>query len=179
VQLVVRSTDYNRFQEKVRKGNVQLFRWGWNADYPDPENMLFLLHGPQGKVKASGENAANYVSPEFDAQFEMMKNMENGPDRQAIIDRMVGILRQDAPWIFGFHPMSYTLTHEWMKNRKPNKVAHNTLKYQRIDSTLREKRRAEWNNPVLWPVFLGVFLIAGFCFLAWRHYQTHEKQVAR
>ena len=49
-QLVVRSTDYNRFQEKVRKGAVQLFYFGWNADYPDPENFLFLLYGKQGKV---------------------------------------------------------------------------------------------------------------------------------
>jgi oligopeptide transport system substrate-binding protein len=54
VQLVVRSTDYNRFQEKIRKGAAQLFYWGWNADYPDPENFLFLLYGKQGKVKQSG-----------------------------------------------------------------------------------------------------------------------------
>ena len=63
-QLVVRNTDYNRFQEKVRKGAVQLFYFGWNADYPDPENFLFLLHGKQGKAKHSGENAANYENPE-------------------------------------------------------------------------------------------------------------------
>ncbi|MCP2936194.1 ABC transporter substrate-binding protein, partial [Salmonella enterica subsp. enterica serovar Typhimurium] len=31
VQLVVRSTDYNRFQDKIRKGAAQLFFWGWNA----------------------------------------------------------------------------------------------------------------------------------------------------
>ncbi|MFZ0106272.1 MAG: ABC transporter substrate-binding protein, partial [Thiobacillus sp.] len=29
VQLVVRGTDYNRFQDKIRKGNAQLFEWGW------------------------------------------------------------------------------------------------------------------------------------------------------
>jgi ABC-type transport system substrate-binding protein len=27
VQLVVRATDYNRFQDKIRKGNAQLFYW--------------------------------------------------------------------------------------------------------------------------------------------------------
>ena len=43
IDLVVRATDYNRFQEKVRKGTVQIFSWGWNADYPDPENFFFLL----------------------------------------------------------------------------------------------------------------------------------------
>ena len=42
VQLVVRSTDYNRFQDKIRRGDTQMFYFGWNADYPDPENFLFL-----------------------------------------------------------------------------------------------------------------------------------------
>jgi oligopeptide transport system substrate-binding protein len=48
---VIRVTDYNRFQEKVREGTAQIFSWGWNADYPDPENFLFLLYGPNGKSK--------------------------------------------------------------------------------------------------------------------------------
>jgi ABC-type oligopeptide transport system substrate-binding subunit len=70
VQLVVRSTDYNRFQDKIRRGDVQMFYYGWNADYPDPENFLFLLHGEQGKVAKGGENAANYSNPEYDRLFE-------------------------------------------------------------------------------------------------------------
>ncbi|MDQ5916971.1 MAG: peptide/nickel transport system substrate-binding protein, partial [Pseudomonadota bacterium] len=51
IQLVVRSTDFNRFQEKIRKGAVQLYYLGWNADYPDPENFMFLLNGAEGKVE--------------------------------------------------------------------------------------------------------------------------------
>ena len=91
VQLVIRASDYNRFQEKMRKGTGQIFMWGWNADYPDPENFLFLLYGPNGKVEHGGENAANYSNPEFDKLFVQMKNMENSPQRQLIIDQMVEI----------------------------------------------------------------------------------------
>ncbi|MCK9283570.1 MAG: ABC transporter substrate-binding protein [Rhodocyclaceae bacterium] len=158
VQLVVRSTDYNRFQEKLLKGNAQLFYFGWNADYPDPENFLFLLTGAQGKVKHQGENAANYENAEYDRLFERMKAMDNGPERQAIIDRMVDILRRDVPWIWGFHPKDYTLAHQWLANRKPSKVGHNTLMYQRLDSPLRARLRREWNRPVVWPL-AGVLLI--------------------
>ncbi|NWG30904.1 MAG: ABC transporter substrate-binding protein [Rhodocyclaceae bacterium] len=161
VQLVVRSTDYNRFQEKVRKGAVQLFYFGWNADYPDPENFLFLLYGPQGKVRHGGENAANYTNPEYDRLFERMRAMENGPERQAIIDRMLAILHEDAPWVWGFHPKDYSLRHAWLLNRKPTKVGNNTLKYQRIDVALRERLRAQWNRPVFWPLLLaGGLLVA-------------------
>ncbi|MEY3788967.1 MAG: hypothetical protein RLZ75_3175, partial [Pseudomonadota bacterium] len=41
IKLVIRGTDYNRFQEKMRSGNEQIFIWGWNVDYPDPENLFF------------------------------------------------------------------------------------------------------------------------------------------
>lgn len=176
VGLDVRSTDYNRFQEKVRKGGVQLFRWGWNADYPDPENMLFLLYGPQSKVSNSGENAANYSNPDYDRLFEQMRNMENGPARQAIIDRMLTILRNDAPWIFGFHPKTYSLTHQWLHNRKPNRVGHNTLKYQRIDVARRAELRRQWNPPSFWPVLALLLLPFLFALPAWQAWRQRESR---
>src|SRR5690606_9059957 len=177
VQLVVRSTDWNRFQEKVRKGASQIFYFGWNADYPDPENFLFLFYGPQSRVKYSGENAANYVHPAYDRLFEQMRSMENTPERQRIIDRMVEILRRDAPWVWGFHPKDYTLGHAWLYNRKPSKVGHNTLKYQRIDPALRAAKRAEWNSPVLWPLgllLLGLAAALVPAFLAWRRREMNR-----
>jgi oligopeptide transport system substrate-binding protein len=160
VQLVVRSTDYNRFQDKLRKGNVQLYFLGWNADYPDPENFLFLLHGAQSKVKTSGENASNYENPEFDRLFERMKNMTNSPERQELIDRMMEILRRDAPWVWSFYPVDYSLHHAWIHNRKPNKMANNNLKYQRLDPQLRDRMRRAWNEPVVWPVALILLVLA-------------------
>lgn len=175
VQLVVRSTDWNRFQEKIRKGAVQLFYFGWNADYPDPENFLFLLYGEQGKVKFGGENAANYANPEYDRLFEKMRAMENSPERQRIIDDMLKILRHDAPWVWGFHPKEYSLTHAWLSNRKPNKVAHNTLKYQRIDAKLRAEKRSEWNRPVLWPLLVLFAVLAAAIAPAFRAWRRHEK----
>jgi ABC-type transport system substrate-binding protein len=178
IQLVVRSTDYNRFQEKVRKGAVQLFYFGWNADYPDPENFLFLLYGPQGKVKQHGENAANYANPEYDRLFEQMRAMENSPERQAIIDRMLAILHEDTPWVWGFHPKDYSLRHAWLLNRKPTKVGNNTLKYQRVDVALREQLRTEWNRPVFWPVILVVFVLGVVALPAVLGHQRREAATA-
>jgi ABC-type oligopeptide transport system substrate-binding subunit len=164
VQLVPRTTDYNRFQDKIRRGDTQMFFWGWNADYPDPENFLFLLHSPQAKVKYDGENAANYSNPEYDRLFEQMKNMDNGPERQAIVDRMNEIVRHDAPWMWGFHPKEYVLRHSWIYNSKPNKLALNHLKYLRVDAARREVLRREWNHPVLWPLALSALALVA---LSW------------
>ncbi len=177
-QLVVRSTDYNRFQEKVRKGAVQLFYYGWNADYPDPENFLFLLHGPQGKNRFEGQNAANYANAEYDTLFEKMRAMESGPERQAIIDRMLKILQEDSPWVWGFHPKDYSLRHGWLLNRKPTKIANNTLKYQRIDAERRRQLRDAWNRPVLWPLLLLAGILAALALPAIVGHRRRESATA-
>ena len=175
VQLEFRTTDWNRFQEKIRKGNTQLFFLGWNADYPDPENFMFLLNGPQGGVKFGGENKANYSNPEYDRLFEIMKNMENGPERQGVIDRMVEVLRQDAPWVWSYHPKDYGLYHTWLYNVKPNQMARNGLKFYRLDAAEREARRAQWNRPVVWPALALLAILVLFTLPAlgtWRARET-------
>ncbi|MEE9493071.1 MAG: ABC transporter substrate-binding protein [Gammaproteobacteria bacterium] len=175
IQLVIRSTDYNRFQDKMTRGTAQIFQWGWNADYPDPENFLFLLYGKNSKVEHNGENAANYLNEEFDRLFEKMKNMDNGPARQQVIDQMVEMLRHDSPWLFGFHPKQFSLFHDWVFNTKPNLMANNTLKYRRIDPELRASKRDAWNSPVLWPLSLVFLLIVLSILPAYLGYKRHEQ----
>jgi oligopeptide transport system substrate-binding protein len=179
IQLVIRATDYNRFQEKVRKGTAQIFGWGWNADYPDPENFLFLLYGANAKVVSQGENAVNYQDPRFDELFVRMRAMADGPQRQTLIDEMVEILRRDSPWVWGFHPTGYTLYHDWYGNAKPNLMARNTLKYKTIDASLRADKREQWNDAVVWPVLLLLSVIALSAIPAWRTYVARQKAAAR
>jgi oligopeptide transport system substrate-binding protein len=179
VQLEIRTTDWNRFQEKVRSGNTQIFFLGWNADYPDPENFMFLLNGPQSRAKTGGENSANYQNPDYDRLFEQMKTMENGDQRQAIIDRMVRMVQQDVPWAGGFHPKDYGLTHAWLRNVKPNQMARNGLKFYRLDPELRAQKRVEWNRPMIWPIALGVLVVVGVVAPAFLGYRRRERMSAR
>ncbi len=174
VQLVIRSTDYNRFQDKMRNGQAQLFQWGWNADYPDPENFFFLLYGPNSKVDSGGENAANYQNTEFDHLFERMKILPNNDERMKLIKKMQTILTEDAPWVWGFHPKQFSLYHTWNKNIKPNLMANNTMKYRRIDAKQRSELQEKWNRPILWPVAI-IFLLIGLLLLpAWLHYRYRQ-----
>lgn len=178
LELIIRNTDYNRFQEKMRKGNAQLFTWGWNADYPDAENFMFLLYGPNGKAEFGGENAANYDSPEFNRLFERMANMEDSPERAAIIEEMLEVARRDAPWIWGFHPKRFVLHHTWYHNAKLHLMANNTLKYRRIDPGVRAELRAEWNQPVVGPLALVGVLLLLTLVPALHMYRRKERQPA-
>lgn len=176
IQLNIRATQYNRFQQKMRNGHAQIFEWGWHADYPDPENFLFLLYGPNGKVRHHGENAANYANPEFDKRFDKMKTMANGPERQAIIDEMLAIAQKDAPWVWGFHPKVFILSHFWNRVSKPNELANNTLKYAKLDASLREDKRKAWNKPIFWPLLLLMGVIFISVIPVWRRYRQSQYQ---
>ena len=176
IKLVVRATDYNRFQEKMRAGTEQIFVWGWNVDYPDPENLFFLLYGANSKVKHSGENAVNYQNPEFDRLFEQMRNMDNSEQRYRIIQQLQEITRHDAPWVFGFHPKNFSLFHSWYGNLKPNLMANNRLKYTRIDTGVRAKKRQAWNYPIFWPLVLGGLLFVILLIPAIRTYRRRARE---
>ena len=172
IELNVDSTDANRFQAKLRNGDAQIFFYGWVADYPDPENFLFLLYGPNGEVKFGGLNAANYQNKTFDALFNTMKGMENGTARLNIIQKMLNIVRADSPWVWGFYPKTFVLSHQWLYPIKPNPIAYNSLKYQRVNPELRLRLIQAWNLPIIWPLaillllVILVFLPAGIAY--WR-----------
>lgn len=179
INLVIRATDYNRFQDKVRGAKVQMFSWGWNADYPDPENFLFLLYGGNAAIntQGGGVNSANYDNPEFNRLFKKMKTMENGAERMAIIQQMIAIARADAPWAWGFHPKALALYHSWLKNVWPNALANNTTKYRRIDSAQRQQSQSEWNKPVLWPLIILSLLILVSIWPLSKAYQRRQSSI--
>jgi len=181
IGLVIRSTDYNRFQDKVRKAKVQLFSWGWNADYPDPENFLFLLYGGNAVVNTNGAgiNSSNYQNPKFDKLFDEIKTMRNTPERKEKIEEMLQIAREDAPWVWGFYPKSLALSHQWFKNVLPNAMANNTLKYKRIDAKLRAQKQKAWNQPVILPLILFFLFIIVGGYILHKIYQNRQKAVIR
>lgn len=158
LQLILRTSDFNRFQDKVRHGTAQMFFWGWSSDYPDPENFLFLFYGPNGSAKYGGENTCNYANDAYDALFEKMRVLKDGPERFDVIKQMTILLNEDMPWIYGFYPKSFALYHLWTSPSKISGLIHNNLKYVSVDPMLRVEKQKQWNVPLIWPVWL---IIAG------------------
>ena len=179
IQLEVRATDNNQFQDKVRKGNYQVFWLGWNADYPDAENFLFLLYGPNGKTKFDGENTANYSNPAYDQLFAQMKLLDDGPKKQAVIDQLVTILQNDAPWSFGYFPYSSAAVQHWVYNSKPAILVRDQGRYLRLDPAERVQRVATWNTQVWWPVWVAVVAGLALVWLAVRTFRRRERTNAR
>jgi ABC-type transport system substrate-binding protein len=150
----IKATTYNQFQDKVRRGAYQIFQWGWIADFPDPENFMFLLICENARSKNNGPNTAGFCSAEFDELYRAMKIMPNDARRQETIDRMVSILERERPWIELFHRENYALRHAWVVNAKPMGISVPTKKYIDVRPDRRRQLQAEWNAPVRWPLYL-------------------------
>lgn len=158
IELTIEATDYNRFQRKLQQGDVQFYNMGWVADYPDPENFLFLFYG-KNAARSGGVNYSNYNNPVYDKLFEQMKNMPNNASRLALIQRMITILQTDNVWVWGMFPKTYSLSQSWLLPAKPNPMAQNLLKYQRILPAQRFFLIKEWNQPQFWPLIILVIVL--------------------
>jgi len=166
----IKATTYNQFQDKVRRGAYQIFQWGWVADFPDPENFLFLLVCENARSKNNGPNTASFCSPEYDDLYRTMKNLPNDDRRADLIRRMVAILERERPWIELFHNESYVLSHAWLVNSKPMGISVPTYKYEDVKPDLRARMQADWNTPVRWPLYLLLLAIAALTVPAIRTY---------
>lgn len=181
INVALAATDYNKFQKKMHSGNYQVFSWGWLADYPDPENFLFLLYGPNsGKYGGHNPNHARYENARYDALFKKMETMKNNDSvtweekdltgamhevtmtRLELIHELIRIFQDDCPWITLFHSEDYLLYHTWLKNVKPHPITGSHSRYYYIDTSARNAARIAWNRPVLWPLAVIAALVVAF-----------------
>ena len=77
-----------------------------------------------------------------------------------LINEMTAVLQHDAPWLWGIHPVDFSLYHSWVTNSTPPLVANNDMKYRRIDTDARARRRRGWNRPRYAPLAAGVAMLA-------------------
>jgi ABC-type transport system substrate-binding protein len=124
------------FNAKLRSKRGQIFGYAWRADYPDPENFLQLLYGPN---EAPGPNASNFKDKQYDELYLKMKSMPDGPDRGKLIDQMIAIFHEQMPWVLGVHRTGYFLVHKWLANYKPHPIGHDAYKYYKVDPAAREE----------------------------------------
>jgi len=166
----INGTTYNQFQDKIRRGAYQLFIWGWIADFPDPENFLFLLECSNARSKSGGPNTANFCDGEFDRLYREMKDLPSNDQRAALIKQMLAILERERPWIELYHEEDFTLSHSWLINSKPTGISYPAYKYKDVDPELRARMRAQWNVPVRWPVYVLVLAVVALTVPAVRTY---------
>lgn len=70
VNLNIKLCSIEERESAVQSGEAKIWRTGWIADYPDPENFLGLFYGGNISNNASMINSFHFKSEKFDNLFE-------------------------------------------------------------------------------------------------------------
>lgn len=115
---------------KINTRNIEIWGIAWGADYPDAQNFLQLLYGPN---KSPGANGAGYDNPEFNKLYKKSSVMQHSPERTKIYEDLIKLSADQAPWIYGFHRQTYTVKHSWLKNFVPSDFDAGQAQYLNVD----------------------------------------------
>jgi oligopeptide transport system substrate-binding protein len=154
---------FTEWLKRTDDNNGQSFHGGWVMDYPDAQNMLQLLYGPN---RPPGINNAAYGSAEFDALYDEMVALDQDVPEQRerkleLIRAMNAVLDKDVPWVLMENLDEVLLYNEWFVPQKPNAFAYTLIKFHHADTKTRAQKAIEWTRPRPWAgmIFLGLVLV--------------------
>ncbi len=102
----------------------------WIADYPDGDNFMQLLYGPN-----SGQsNNACYQSPEFDKLYERSRRLPDGPERNKLYREMARLMEAHTAWILSDSRYRNALQQARVIGYKKHPVLHAEWLYIDLDS---------------------------------------------
>jgi oligopeptide transport system substrate-binding protein len=88
----------DRFAELIKLANqcrLMMKHAAWIADYPDGDNFMQLLYGPN----TGQTNSACYRSPAFDARYEKSRRMPDSAQRNQLYREMTRQMEADTAWL--------------------------------------------------------------------------------
>lgn len=112
-------------RKMARQGKIPMRGDGWNADYPDAENFMQLLYGPN----AGQENGAQFDLPEFNRLYDDARRLPDSAERTKLFDRMTDLVIAYAPWRLTVHILEDHLLHGAVRNYKPHPIRSQVWQY--------------------------------------------------
>lgn len=116
-----------------RLGKVMMFETNWIADFPDGDNFLQLLYGPN----SGRANYARFNLKEYNERYDKARLLSDGPARRVLYREMAQLIHAYNPWVLLTHPISADIRQPWLKNYKRHPVELTNWRYLDIDAAGR------------------------------------------
>lgn len=113
----------DRFPELIKLENqcrLMSRSAAWVADYPDGDNFMQLLYGPN----TGQSNNACYRSPEYDRRYESSRLLPDGPERDRLYREMARIMETDTVWVLADSRYRNVLVQPRVKGFRKHPVLH-------------------------------------------------------
>ena len=104
---------------------TMLFSWNWFADYPDGENFMQLLYGPNSRES----NPGCYQSETYDRLYRRAEALADGQERNRLFIAMTRQLEADTAWVLGVYQRRIVALQPWVLGHKAHPFLYSVLPY--------------------------------------------------
>lgn len=123
VKVNINTVPFPEHIDNIQTGKSDFFRYGWTADYPDPESFLTLFlgkHVPSSLQEKSYINFTRYKNPKFDSLFMAARVEGDKVKRYRLLAQAEQVILDDAPMIPIFYDENFRLNHKYVRNLPEN-----------------------------------------------------------
>jgi len=124
--------------KSARAGKLMMWLLGSSADAPDGQGALARWYGPS----AGAQNLARFKRPEFDALYERMQVMPNGPERLKLFEEAKRLTIAWAPYKIHVHRIYNDLSQPWLVGYRRPVFWNDWWQYVDIDVSKRPTKLA-------------------------------------
>ena len=133
VDIKLESQEWKVFLNKLQVDPPQIFRLGWGADFPDPDNFMNLF------ISSSGNNRLQWSNARYDELIKLGSTLDNSEERQNVYDEAQQILTEtDAAMIPLFVATQNLLIKPYVKGFQMNSMELMYLKKVHIETKPRQ-----------------------------------------
>lgn len=130
VDIELQILPFAQLLEKSYKGDYNILRAAWVADFPSAENFLWIFSSkdvPNSLNEASYPNVARYVSKSFDSYYEAALKAKSIEEANALFKKAEMKLMDDAPVIILWYDEGYRLVKSYVKDFPNNPMQYRDL----------------------------------------------------
>lgn len=120
--------------KQARAGKLMLWTLGSSAAGPDGQDSMARLYGPQ----SGSQNLARFQNKEFDAIYEQMSVLPDGPEREALFRKAKMLSVAYMPYKITVHRFTNELTQPWVQGYRRPVFWQDWWHMVDVDPTLRQ-----------------------------------------
>jgi ABC-type transport system substrate-binding protein len=108
---------------------LMMWNGSWTADYPEGDNFMQLLYGPN---VGQGNNGC-YSSPAYDALYVKAKALPPGPERNQLYIDMSRQMEADTAWVLTTSRLRNWMIRPWIKGFKRHPILQADWEYLDVE----------------------------------------------
>ena len=131
IKIVFKTAKWPENLKAARAGKLMIWGLGNSASSPDGGSFLDFGYGPQ---RYEG-NLAAFQNDEYDKLYRQQVVMPDGPERLALMQKMVKILVAYMPYKFNTHRIRTDVIQPWLVGYRRHPTSRAFWRYVDIDTS--------------------------------------------